>query len=318
VVEVCIVGFSVTVSPSLLAEGLVQLLLRSIKARFRGHHLGLIRRCDELSDGNRDRYLLGDSAGELEHLVAQAETYAEEAGQLLDLVGLTAGEAAIDIGCGVLGILHLLSERVGPNGRVVGVDRERRMIEAAGRVVAGRGLAVELVQDDATSLALPSASFDFVHERTVLLNVAEPETVVAQMVRIGRPGGVVALEEPDSANWLCDPPHPAFDILHEALLGAYRAAGKSFDQGRTVARRLRDAGLRDVQVRVTARVTRPGEYYHMFLLGLTGLVRDQIVTAGQISAGEFDRLSTELRDHLERPGTITNQPNMWQAWGIKP
>jgi ubiquinone/menaquinone biosynthesis C-methylase UbiE len=215
-------------------------------------------------------------------------------------------------------MLHLLSERVGPNGRVVGVDRERRMIKAARRVVAERGLAVELVQDDATSLALPSASFDFVHERTVLLNVAEAETVVAQMVRIARPGGVVALEEPDSANWLCDPPHPAFDILHEALLAAYRAAGKNFDQGRTVATRLREAGLRDVQVRVTARVTRPGEYYQMFLLALTGLVRHQIVREGGLSAREFDRLSTELRDHLERPGTITNQPNMWQAWGIKP
>jgi hypothetical protein len=61
----------------------------------------LIRRCDELSEGKGDRYLLGDSVGELEHLVAQAETYAEEARQLLDLVGLAAGEAAIDIGCGV-------------------------------------------------------------------------------------------------------------------------------------------------------------------------------------------------------------------------
>jgi ubiquinone/menaquinone biosynthesis C-methylase UbiE len=135
----------------------------------------LIRRRDELSEGKRDRYPLGDSAGELQHLVAQAETYGEEARQLLDLVGLTAGEAAIDIGCGVLGILHLLSERVGPHGRVVGVDRERRMIEAARRVVTERGLAVELVQDDATSLALPSASFDFVHERTVLLNVTGPK-----------------------------------------------------------------------------------------------------------------------------------------------
>ncbi len=270
------------------------------------------------SENERNRYLLGDSAGELQHLVAQAETYADEAWQLLDLVGLTAGASAIDIGCGVLGILHLLGERVGPHGRVVGVDRQPRMIEVARRVLAERGVVVELVEDDATSLALPSASFDFVHERTVLLNVAKPEKVVAQMVRIARPGGVVALEEPDSANWVCDPPHPAFDTLHEALLAAYRAGGKNFDQGRTVARRLRDAGLSDVQVRVTARVTRPGEYYHMFLLALTGLVRDQIVTAGHMSASELDRLSTELRDHLERPCTITNQPNMWQAWGIKP
>jgi ubiquinone/menaquinone biosynthesis C-methylase UbiE len=147
---------------------------------------------DAQNDGEQDRYLLGDSAPELAHLVAQAEMYADEARQLLDLIGTVPGAQAVDVGCGVLGILHLLSERVGPDGRVVGVDREPRMIEAARRVTAGRGLVVELVEDDAAGLSLPSDSFDLVHERTVLLNVAEPGKVVAEMVRVARPGGVVA------------------------------------------------------------------------------------------------------------------------------
>jgi len=171
---------------------------------------------------------------------------------------------------------------------------------------------------DATGLSLPSDSFDLVHERTVLLNVADPQKVVAEMVRVARRGGVVAVQEPDSASWLCDPPHPAFGTLHQELLAAYRAAGKNFDQGRTIARRLTDAGLTAVRVRATARVTRPGEYYHTFLLALTGLVREQIIAAGRISAAEFDRLSAELREHLQQPGTLTGQPNMWQAWGTKP
>ena len=272
---------------------------------------------DAQDDGVRDRYLLGDSAPELAHLVAQAEVYAAEARQLLDLIGIGPGAQAVDVGCGVLGILHLLCERVGPDGRVVGVDREPRMIEAARRVTAERGLVVDFAEDDATGLSLPSDSFDLVHERTVLLNVAEPGKVVSEMVRIARRGGVVAVQEPDSANWLCDPPHPAFGTLHQELLAAYRAAGKNFDQGRTIARRLREAGLAEVQVRATARVTRPGEYYHTFLLALTGLVRDQIIAAGRLSAGEFDRLSAELREHLQQQGTLTSQPNMWQAWGLK-
>jgi len=58
----------------------------------------------------------------------------------------------VDVGCGVLGTLHLLCERVGPDGRVVGVDREPRMIEAARRVTAERGLALELAEQDATGL----------------------------------------------------------------------------------------------------------------------------------------------------------------------
>lgn len=268
--------------------------------------------------GAPDRYLLGNSAPALAHLVAQAEVYAEEARQLLDLIGITSGAHVVDVGCGVLGILHLLCERAGPTGRVVGIDREPRMIETARQVVAERGLAVDLIQDDATRLSLPSESFDLAHERNVLLNVTEPQDVVTEMVRVARHGGVVALQESDSANWLCDPPHPAFGALLHEVLAAYQAAGRNVDQGRTIARRLTEAGLADVQVRVTARVTRPGEYYHTFLLTLAGLLRDQVIATGRISAGEFDRLSAELREHLQQPGTLTNPANMWQAWGTKP
>jgi ubiquinone/menaquinone biosynthesis C-methylase UbiE len=136
---------------------------------------------DAHTDDKQDRYLLGDSAPELTHLVAQAEVYAAEARQLLDLIGIGPGAQAVDVGCGVLGILHLLRERVGPDGRVVGVDREPRMIEAARRVTAEHGLVVDLAEQDATALSLPSDSFDLVHERTVLLNVASSDPASEQM-----------------------------------------------------------------------------------------------------------------------------------------
>jgi hypothetical protein len=80
-------------------------------------------------------YLLGDSPAEITHLVEQAEVYAEEANELFDLIRPPAGGAAIDLGCGVLGVLHLLAERLGTDGRVVGVDREARIVKA-GRTLA--------------------------------------------------------------------------------------------------------------------------------------------------------------------------------------
>jgi len=174
------------------------------------------------------------------------------------------------------------------------------------------------VLTDATSLDLPSDVFDLVHERTVLLNVQDPAGVVAEMARVARPGGVVALQEPDSSSWVCDPPHPAWDVLKAELVAAYASAGKNFDMGRSVARLLRDAGLVNVGVRSTARVTTVGEYYQTFLLTMTGLVKDQITAGGRLAAAELDGLSASLRDHLRQPGALTCQPNMWQAWGTKP
>lgn len=261
------------------------------------------------------RYLLGDSPAEIRHLVEQAQVYGLEAVELFDLVGIAAGSAAIDVGCGVLGVLHLLADRVGPHGRVVGLDREPRMA-AYGRELAGRqDLSVEFIEADATATGLPDCAFDFVHARTLLLNVQNPQEIVGEMVRITKPGGVVALQEPDAGPWNCDPPHPAFDLLRGAILSAYRRTGKDFNIGRRIGRILRDAGLTDVQIRATARVTRSGEYYQTFLLTIASLVRDVIVQAGDLTADQLDSYVTALRAHLELPDTITCQPVMWQAWG---
>jgi 2-polyprenyl-3-methyl-5-hydroxy-6-metoxy-1,4-benzoquinol methylase len=98
----------------------------------------------------RDRYLLGDSTAEVEHLAHQAEVYADEAAELLDRVGVAEGSFAIDVGCGVLGILALLCARVGSSGRVVGVDREPRLLDAARQAAAQQGLPVEFVQGTRT------------------------------------------------------------------------------------------------------------------------------------------------------------------------
>jgi SAM-dependent methyltransferase len=269
------------------------------------------------AQSNTDTYLLGDSAAELEHLVAQAETYVPEAQQLLDAIGLRAGTSAIDVGCGALGILHVLAAPAGPCGRVVGLDREARILELARTLAQRRGLTVELVEADARQSGLKDGSFDLVHARTLLLNVGDPKTVVGEMIRLAKPGGVVAVQEPDSAGWVCDPPHPAWEALRSAVTGAYRAAGKDFDIGRRAARLLRDCGLQDVQLRVTARVTRPGDYYQTFLLALAHLLRDQIL-AGGLNSEELDAHSAALRAHLASPGTVTSQPLMWQTWGRRP
>jgi ubiquinone/menaquinone biosynthesis C-methylase UbiE len=262
-----------------------------------------------------EAYLLGTSAAELEHLVAQAEVYAPEANELLDRIGLEPGGSAIDVGCGALGVVDLLAERVGADGRVLGLDREAPMVELARRLAAARGLSVEFVQADATASGLPEAGFDLVHARTLLLNVTNPQEILAEMVRIARPGGLVAVQEPDASGWVCDPPHPAWDTLRGAIVSAYRRSGRDFNIGRRIARMLRDAGVQDVRARATARVTQPGEYYHTFLLTIAGLVRDEIVAGGELTADELESYTNALQVHLDTPGALTSQPLMWQAWG---
>ncbi len=152
-------------------------------------------------------YTLGSSHGESARLQRQADEFAADSAALLDRVGLRPGQSAIDLGCGPRGIIDLLAERVAPGGRVTGLDADPAHTAMAAEFAAARGLSgVETRTGDARHTGLPSGSFDLVHARTLLINVPEPAELVAEMVRLARPGGQVAALEPDCEYWMCYPP----------------------------------------------------------------------------------------------------------------
>ena len=68
-----------------------------------------------------DSYILGYRQAEQDRLERQARELAHESGRLFDQIDVRGGGRVIEIGCGPQGCLGLLSERVGPTGRVVGV-----------------------------------------------------------------------------------------------------------------------------------------------------------------------------------------------------
>jgi hypothetical protein len=59
----------------------------------------------------------------------------------------------------------------------------------------------------------------------VLVNVPEPEKIVAEMAALVKKGGAVALHEADWCAHICDPPLPAWDRLIEALVCYSKAKG---------------------------------------------------------------------------------------------
>ena len=58
-----------------------------------------------------DPYVLGGTQTEQQRLVAQASEFEMQARWLLDQIDIRHGWRAIDIGCGPIGILNLLSSR---------------------------------------------------------------------------------------------------------------------------------------------------------------------------------------------------------------
>jgi len=128
-------------------------------------------------------YPLGSSVGESARLQRQAEELAADNAALLDRVGLRPGQRAIDLGCGPRGILDMLAERVAPAGRVVGLDSSPAHAAMAAEFAAARGLnGVAVITADARNTGLPAGSFDLVHARTLLVNLAEPAEAAEPLI----------------------------------------------------------------------------------------------------------------------------------------
>jgi ubiquinone/menaquinone biosynthesis C-methylase UbiE len=266
-----------------------------------------------------DEYLLGHSANEEERLRRQPQELAPDSRRLLDQLNLRPGSRAIDIGCGPQGILDLLSERVGTNGKVVGLERSESTIQLARQFIAEHNLRnVEVLQGDAKATGLPRASFDMVHARLVLVNVPEPQRVVEEMTALARPGGIVASHEADWGAFLCHPPSPAWDRLVKIFLTYSRNLGIDLFIGRKTHQMFRAAGLIDIQVNPMIHAYPPGNNRRNILCDFLENVRDRILAERLISEAEFRERLAELNRHLDDTGTLVISHLFVQVWGRKP
>jgi ubiquinone/menaquinone biosynthesis C-methylase UbiE len=264
-------------------------------------------------------YPLGSSAGESARLQRQADELAPDSAALLDRVGLWPGQSAIDLGCGPRGILDLLVGRVSPGGRVVGLDSDPAHTAMAAEFASDRRLSgVEIVTADARHTGLPPGSFDLVHARTLLINLPEPAEAVAEMVRLAKPGGVVAVAEPDTEHALCYPPLLAFDRTGEIFRVAFRRNGADPALGRRVPELFRQAGLTNVGVESRTQMYPPGNSRRTVRLDLVRAMGPQIVAMGLASKEELDQLDAALRPHLEDPRTVIMTGLLFLVWGRKP
>jgi SAM-dependent methyltransferase len=267
-------------------------------------------------------YVLGASEPERHRLVRQAKGIAAEASWLLDRVGVERGWRAVDVGCGPIGILDLLCDRVGVTGQTVGVDNDARMITMAREVAAELNLTnLTLVQAEAADTGLEPASFDIAHARLLLVNLANPQRVVTGLSALVRPGGVVAVEEVDWVSWVCEPPHPAWDRLRDALCEFRARRGLDVHMGRRLPGLLRGAGLDEVGFRAVCPTFVHGDdddHNHTLLVGFAKLHGAELVADGLVAADELASLVNALEAHLADPATITLYTLLCQAWARRP
>jgi SAM-dependent methyltransferase len=112
---------------------------------------------------------------------------------LLDMAGVGGGDELLDIACGPGLVACAAAARA---KRVVGIDLTPAMIEQARSLQAKLGLGnLEWRIGDVASLPFESASFAAVTTRYSLHHFGDPDMVLAEMVRVAKTGGRVAIAD---------------------------------------------------------------------------------------------------------------------------
>lgn len=122
-----------------------------------------------------------------------ARGYESGAAEFVRRLGLAPGTRVLDVACGT-GNLALPAARAG--AVVTGVDIATNLLEQARARAASEGLAARFDEGDAEKLPYPDASFDAVISMFGVMFAPRPELSAAELLRVCRPGGRVAL-----ANW---------------------------------------------------------------------------------------------------------------------
>jgi SAM-dependent methyltransferase len=198
---------------------------------------------------------------------------------------------------------------------VVGLDMDEQFL-AHGRANAAAN--VEFRRGDAYESGLPSGEFDLVHMRFVASTAGNAERLLAEAVRLARPGGFVALQEPDGETLHCYPPHPAYDQLKAALLGAFKGGGAGLENAGRFHGLLRQAGLIDVSFRPFLLGFRSTDPMADYLPSTVESLRATVTGLGLLSDAEFPTVLAACRAHLRRPDTISTLYTVMQVWGRKP
>lgn len=212
---------------------------------------------------------------------------------MCEIAVIRAGDRVLDVACGTGALARSALERVGPDGKVAGLDPNQDMLAVARRRISG----IEWREGKAEAIPFPDASFDAVVSQFGFMFFEDRAGALREMMRVLRPGRRLAVAVCDAVER--SPGYAAFATLLQRLFGkqvadAFRAPFILGDR-ETLRTICDEAGLAHAQI-----LQRNGLVRFSSIDALVSTERACVWTLGGVlSEDQFTRLLAESEQVLK-------------------
>ena len=156
--------------------------------------------------------------------------------------------AVLDVGAGS-GSISVALAKIIPDGHVTATDLNKEILPRAQAIAEMAGVKnIEFQQADAYKLPFADGTFDVTHIHQVLTHLKAPWDVLREMLRVTKPGGLVAARDGDLESECSWPQLPGILKFHDFTVGLIKGAGGSTTGGRQLLSWALKAGVDRSQI----------------------------------------------------------------------
>ena len=262
-------------------------------------------------------YVLGHSENEVQRLIEQGRFFGDLTAAVLQAAGIGEGMRVLDIGCGVGDVSFLAASLVGPSGEVIGVDRSPEATALATHRATEAGLInVCFLTEDVADLSL-DAPVDALIGRLVLMYFADPAVTLRRLLRLVKPGGIVAFQELNMDGVDSEPTCPLFETAAQRIRETFLRAGSDPRTGLKLPRIFGEAGLPAPRLTLGARVeSEPDSPIFNQVAEITRSLQPLMERLGVATAADIgiDTLADRIREEAEVLNATLVSPSLIGAW----
>ena len=267
----------------------------------------------------KDAYILGTEREELHRLGYQHQVWSGEARKGWDIAEFSQGQTILDLGCGPGFCTTELGYIVGPDGKVIGVDRSQLYIDFLNKVNEIHALNIETHCCDFDDMNFDPESLDGVYCRWALAWIPNPQEIVNKLQTYLKSGGVVVMQEYyDWSTLQIEPNLPGLTKGIKAALRSFKEQAGDIDVGRQLPSMFFDAGLEVISTRLMPKLAQPEDLNWYWPKTFFNIYLPKLIAGGFITSEEVEVALSEF-DELECiNGATLHCPQMVEVVAVKP